>query len=361
MDDYLVYSILIISAVLILFIGIILILRLNYVRQERLYARLSSQWTSLLYEYLDDEIDIDEIVPVMRKKKHFDFLWRFLTPYLKNFRGEEVEKINYLAQECGLDNYFINKVKHSHNKWEQAYGINALAMLHHEETVLLAKPLLRSKVPQVVFAAARSIALTGISEHFYPVLQAIFKNTYITNEGAVEIVTSFGEDICPEVINILEDTAAVRNNAGHSEKVQMEYMYIIAMIDFLGYFSFLQAQPVLEKLLKEESDTEIIIHLVKALARMDLPVGSTDLHPFLNHENAVIRSQAAHLAGQTGDEKYFAKLKELLNDTNWWVRYHAARGLYKMNVSGRDYLMNIAESNEGKAASIAAWVCAEMQ
>ena len=227
---------------------------------------------------------------------------------------------------------------------------SALGKLGEKEVIPYLKGMLDSSDTSEMTFAAKAIADLGETSLITDVFKRMLTDTYTTYEGISEIAVRFGVDICPPLQQIIQKWLDGKIHLEESFGVSREQSLSL-IIDILGYYRFTEAAPELERVLinySEEDDSkanEVIIHIFKALTRLEYPV-TLSLTPFLLHGDWIIKSQAARYIGKIGDSYYKDEIKKLLEDENWWVRYYAAKTLYKLGEI--TYLYSISKSKDVK-------------
>ena len=192
-------------------------------------------------------------------------------------------------------------------------------------------------------ASAWAIAEIGEKKYFNIVLKEIINKTQMTYEGITELFIQFGGEICTNVEILLREWLEGRKDL--AKKYQTDNQIIISfLIDLLGHFNYVQGTYLFQRILTQETDPEIIIHVFKALNKIGQHV-DIDLKLYLQHENWVIRSQAVRYAGVIKKKKYLSIYKELLQqDDNWWVKYYAGETI--LQIGENKVLRSLAESKK---------------
>ena len=318
-----------------------------YWREKRLNKK-QKEWEPVLYQYLGDEIKLEEVVEQI--EGDFHNLWHFLEPYCNNLSGEDFQKLRYFAIQSGMITYFKQELKEKNNKRKVRAAL-VLGKLQEESALPFLKEMLESDEMEVLIAAIKAIAEIGDLSLIITILKRMFNFTYFTFEGMMELLVLFDNEICKPLKALLHEREAGVRDFEETFGVAEEQVLAL-IIDLLGYYRHFEVIKYLENLLKESESEEVIIHIFKALARMEMPV-DVDLSPFLISESWVIKSQAAKYIATVRDKKYVAEIKNLLTDDNWWVRYHAARALF--NLGEVDLLERIA-TNDDIAANMSRYI-----
>ncbi|OWZ84831.1 HEAT repeat domain-containing protein [Natranaerobius trueperi] len=307
--------------------------------KEHAYQKKSNAWETVLYSYLADEISVSEAAKKM-KGDYFD-LWSFLKPYLDNLMGQDREKLVYLIKETGMTDYFLNKAKKANRK-KRLISITILGKLGDKRALPILKKMLKSPKTMEMVIAAKAIADTKEVNLVLPVFRRMLINTNTTFEGITEIAVRFGKDVCTPINNIIQEWLEGQRNLEEDFGVSIDQS-VSLMVDILGYYRFTKAAPQLGKILTNVDDNEVIIHVLKALSRIEYPT-TVSLTPFIYHENWIIRSQVAKYIGKVKEDTYRDDMKNILNDDNWWVRFYAAKALYDLGYIS--YLNSISNSKD---------------
>ncbi|MFP4016252.1 MAG: HEAT repeat domain-containing protein [Halanaerobiales bacterium] len=310
--------------------------------QEKKYERLKENWESIIIQYLEGRISLDDASfllgdEYMYLKKLFDF-------YLKKLDGIYFQHLKLLSDEIGMTEYFLKKI----NSRRKKLAINAIAFigrLKEERAILYLQKRLNSSDEEIMITSIWAIASIGETDLLVPVLKSIFSRTHMTFEGITELMIHFGDKICQPLRDMIEEDNKGEKRLSHLFEID-EYMILSLLIDILGYHKDLQAIPVIRQLLVPQQDTEVLIHIFKAFSRIGVIV-ENDLQPYILHIDWVVRSQAVRYIGIIKDRRYINDLKYLLMDRKWWVRYYAADTLFRLGEV--DLLIDIARSNTSPA------------
>ncbi|OAH54730.1 hypothetical protein AWH48_09110 [Domibacillus aminovorans] len=119
----------------------------------------------------------------------------------------------------------------------------------------------------------------------------------------------------------------------------------IAFIGTARLFSFI---PHVEQELKSKT-TEIRIQSLKTLFRLHYMNNPDVLEPFFHSDNWTERMFAARIAGVMTLERFKPKLRNLLSDQVWWVRYSAAEAFSYFG-DGELLLTYFSENHEDRYA-----------
>ncbi len=328
MDPYLVSLFWIcggIGAIIALLLTLTCFVRVTSVRQERRYQHAARAWEETLLTCLEsDDVGGCRLSP----EGSYLWMWRFLLPYLEAVRGEEFDRIVGLADRSGMQRYFMGRLA-AGSSFERARAARVLTALGHRQALPLVLSLLRSRRPAFVICAARGVAALGAPAYLFRVGRWLLTRTYITFEGATQILVGFGERSCGFIHSLLADEARAlpRLPGRTADPDSIREALLIMSIGVLAEYRYTQAAETLVRLSNAGVSDETTIHILKALVRMDLSPAGLRLCHLLRHPHWVVRSFAARLWGIEGHEELAPAVERLLNDPNYWVRHHASRAL----------------------------------
>ncbi len=328
MDPYLVSLFWIcggIGAIIALLLTLTCLVRATSVRQERRYQRAARVWEETLLTCLESD---DAGGCRLSPEGSYLWMWRFLLPYLEAVRGEELDRVVELADRSGMQRYFMGRLA-AGSSFERARATRVLTALGHRQALPLVLRLLRSRRPAFVTCAARGVAALGAPAYLFRVGRWLLTRTYITFEGATQILVGFGERSCGFIHSLLaaEARALPRLPGRTAGRDLTREALLIMSIGVLGEYRYTQAAETLVRLSNAGVSDETTIHILKALVRMDLSPADLRLCQLLRHPHWVVRSFAARLWGIEGNEELAPAVERLLDDPNYWVRHHASRAL----------------------------------
>ncbi|SDL69209.1 HEAT repeat domain-containing protein [Halarsenatibacter silvermanii] len=319
-------AIIILFCLIAVILGIILYNHWSKTRYNQKLEQKKERWEPALYEYLAGEKEAEELSAELDGDSKI--LKDFLMPYLKNLRGEDHDRLVNLARTAGVTDHYLQKLKKGSKK-EKIKAANFLGKVRDKQALPVLKEILIDEDSDLMIAAAWAAAEIADKEYFTLVLKKVINETHMTYEGITELLTKFDIQICEEITELLSGWLKADSDLEDTYQSSKEII-VSLLIDLLGHFNYVRASSLLEDILKKEDNSEIIIHIFKALIKIGQPI-DTDLEPYLQHENWVVRSQAVKYAGIVGEDKYLAEYTKLLKeDNNWWVKYYAGETILKI-------------------------------
>lgn len=334
---YTIIFILLISIGALIFILTIYHIRIYF--KSKKYSKLKNKWETILLNFLSNEISLEEAAEDFGKD--YKYIWKFIQAYLDNLEGNDYIKLKSLLQAIGFNEYYYNKLKKGSDK-EKLKAAVILGKIKYEKAIPELKKMLESDSNIKIKIAGQAIAQIGETTLIYDIVKAFLTKTYITYEGISQILITYGEEICPSLIKIIEDWLEGKRDI-KKEFQTAPYQPISLFVELLGHNRYKASLPILERLLKETDNDELIIQIFKALSRIKEPV-DIDLTPFINHDNWVIRSQTIRYLYKNWNPGYSKQLKSRISDENWWVSFYSGMALY--HNSFKFFLEKVAISNK---------------
>lgn len=306
----------------------IIFFRLRIDHLEKRKNKNFDLWNEKLFPYLDNTLAITELTKLV-KKRDIDTFIEFLFGYLEGIKGSDAEKIRHIFREMKLvdrERYFLLK---SNKEWRRALAAYRLGQIRARETEEELIQALSDKSDLVSYAASSALMKIGERKSIAKILTILLAKETLSGELFAEIILGYGKGVVSEIaqaLTIYFDLPRSRTK----------------IIDFLGYFKRVEIAPFLIKLLETTKSDEEKIHVIKALGNLTAIDSFPALVRCLKSPNPTIKSQAAKALGSFKDESAFPVLSELLEDRDWWCRYHAATAIFKTGVAGEVYLKKLS-------------------
>ncbi len=368
---YLVFFIIASSVLLFFFLVIIVTMRLLTSREEKEYLRCEKTWEIIFINYMLNHTTLDVISTEFMKQKNFKHFVRFLNPYLEMLDGKDFEAVKDLSREIGLIWHYRLGLN-SRSVYRKAEAAKILGILRCRESLPERIRLLNSNNLVLVLAAAQGLAASGDLRTFRPVVKKLLGKTEYTYEGITEILSRYGENICDPLIVMLDDySTKITKNPDHYltiKKIDNKFkaakrsalnidsrVLVILLIDLLSHYQYRKALPVLSRLLKQ-ADSETTIHILKAFLRIGSLPDHFDPQPYLLHPDWVVRNFAVQAIELKKDQIFLPTLKKLLDDEQWWVRFHSAKVLLSFGEAGRNILKQSTNISDTRSAAIASYI-----
>ena len=382
-------------------------LRLKFNRYQKLKARKFAVWEENLLPLILDEADVATLIKTI-KKSEYELFGEFITPYLNDTKGESLARIIDVLREIGVTERELHHLKHSSSTWRRALAVQRLGILKDPNNTKDLTKALHDKDITVVLNAAGALLKIGDRQLMKKVVSSLLQNELITEELFAEVLLKFKRSIdlesllCREIdkypalskfkiINLIEPIIKTENghnlinHLNNSKKAisiilededlaeellaEINYQYQnnkhidldkvlskkekefstsarIKMIDFIGYLKRVEGVPALIDLLKTSKNDEETISVIKALGHLEAEESMPLLIDHLDNKHPVIRAQAAKSLGVFKDEKTAKPISRLLEDRDWWCRFHAASSINQLGEAGKEYLQKFLKNTK---------------
>ncbi len=313
-------------------------LRLAMRRLQRREQALTLKWRPLLNAAIAGEElgNLPELAP--RDRVLFIKLWLHLQQAV---RGEASEGLNAVARRLGCDEGMRSLLVRG-NRAERLLATLALGHMRDRESwAPLARAAHAADSASSVHAlwalvqidparSAQEMAPLLLRRDDWPLSQ--LANILQNSRGEWQMVLALALlRVAPEELpQALRLVAALRIDLPQAQ--------------LKGYLASGQAEVVLAAL--RLARTPAVLDQVRA------HLGSSDWR---------IRLQAVHALGELGERSDVARLRALLSDPEWWVRYRAAQALLSLPFLSEAELAELRNSGDRYAADMLAQVAAERE
>lgn len=285
----------------------VMLMRLAGQRRQRERDALVARWQPLLARAALGET-LPDPLPLLRPSEHSELMlvWLHLQDGL---RGSAHDGLNALAERIGL--------RATAERWARpgqggmAQRVLALAMLGHLGRAVDA-PLLRQSLthplPMVSLGAARALlqidgageAPRVLDEYLRrPDWPAARVGTLLREAGAQAVAEPLAQ-------RLLEGDAARQQR----------------LLPLLRFAETPHGAGVLTQIVQRSDDAQV---LSIALRQLHGPEAIERVRSLAGHRDALVRSAAAQALGRIGDAGDRERLRQLMSDADWWVRYRAAQ------------------------------------
>lgn len=298
--------------------------------------RLQKQWGVLLPDALEGKRDATNRIkrtldsPAARRAFQ-SFVEERLSDSLTT--GSSLA-VRHLCRSIGFTEWLQSALRDSKDELSRASAARTLARLREKSARGPIAGLLTSEDPAAVLAAGYACAAFRDPRQFLTVFQAIYRRTPITLHGAAELLSGFGEGVCPHLHGLLQRLIErYKSGTCHEsldprrEVAREDTAAQVVIVDILAFYGYLPAARSLLRLLNLVDNEEVLIHLIKALAKVGDASAVPTLTKMLAHSNWVVRSQAAQALATLGPLAAAARVRPLVIDGNPQVRISAGWAL----------------------------------
>ena len=311
-------------------------------RSEGKSRQRTEAWSHLLNEAIAGHVDATvQIQDDIRSRAGFESLHRFIDAQLRDTGPRSPLAIRRLCRDVGFTDRLQEDLVQSRDQLSRAGAAKTLGRLREKVALETALDLLHSDDAAVTLAAADTIASLREVKQFLPVFRAIYRRTPITLHGAAGLLSGFGRDVCPVIHRLLMGLVSQELRASSVDsrgRIDPEKSVAIddvgaqvVMIDLLAFYVYLPSAPTLLRLVKTTKNEEVLIHLVKALAKVGNSAAIPALCRLLAHANWVVRSQSVEALSALHAVGAIPSISLRLDDESLAVRASAQRALASLN------------------------------
>ena len=329
-----------------LLLGYTFILRAQNNRKEQYITSLENEWQPLVWRYLEGELKTDTFINAVEKKDYHIF-GEFIERYLIDLRGTDYDKLIALLQEMEFGGLKTKQLQ-AKSEWERAYASHFLGTIDYRVSIPDLEKLLDDPYQIVAFFAAQSILRLGGYDRFSTIINVLNQRQDFSTDKMKELLLIYGEADPKGLIELLK-------------QARLSKQIIIDTVSVLTQLNVFDAGEQLLYLAEHTYDDEIKIACIKALGELSILNATNFMIKNLQNDDWVIRSQAARNLGKIGDKKVIPELSSVLEDGNYWVKYHSASAIAELGESGVSFLKEYCttSSNE-KSKNIVEQVLIEM-
>jgi len=190
-----------------------------------------------------------------------------------------------------------------------------------------------------IFKTEKGLGLINRLKNTQKALSAILEDEDLAGELLDEIIHQYQNN---EFINLDKILSKKEKNYPVSSRINM--------IDYIGYIKRVEGAPVLIDRLRKSKNDEEKISAIKALGNLEMKESIPLLLDYLESDHPVIRAQAAKALGVLKDEMTMKPISRLLEDKDWWCRFHAASSISQMGEAGKEYLQSFLKNTKDPLA-----------
>jgi HEAT repeat protein len=279
---------------------------------------------------LNDDSEANKILGRIKPGELENFI-EFISIYLSNIKGDDFERIITVLYKSPLFKNLCDLTL-SKDIEIKLYSIYCLGLMKRPACIDNLLAGLQDTNFFVRMASVKAIAQTGCLHALDSVLETLSKEKLMTSYKLSETLWHFGEDICPYIFK------ALQKRDGKIIKTDSDDLLTSALIELSGYFKYFDAAGEIHQILKETSKISIIKSCIYSLGKMVYTEAAADIETHLDSGDAEVRLSAVKAVFEFRSTDKIDKLKELLNDPDWNVRYNSGLALYEMNFDFQSYM-----------------------
>lgn len=301
------------AAVVIGFLYLVVITQIVVARRRntirtRQQQRLESLWLPIL---VAETAEVPDVLPPLHPGDAIQFLtlWNQLQ---ESFTGDITRRLNEVARRAGAD-VQARRMLEQRNLRGRLLAVSTIGHLgdrdDHESWNALVR-LTSDNDGLLSLAAAR--ALTRIDAT--AALPVILPHIAERNDWSRNYVLAMLMDLGADVVSKPLTEAALQVPTEHAHRL-IQYFSVAQVAD---------AVPVVRAIIGRAKSVECLAACLRVFADVD---DLDTVREYLYHRSWQVRVQAVNVLARLGAPTDFRVLLPLLSDSEWWVRYRAAKAL----------------------------------
>jgi len=283
-------------------------LRVSLNRRAQEEHAFLSIWRPLLLSSLHSSVSAALPMLEANERVYFLKLWNNL---MRTSSGESSANLISIAYSVGCDHFSWRLLKYG-DRVECLLATLALGHMrdHPSWDLLVTKTLASDNATSInAFQSLVQIDAEATAQQLIPLLLA--REDWPISQVAAILQSAQSAFLQP----LLEATA------------EMKSVHLVRTLRLIEALHLAIPQSIVLRLLDDANDPDTLIAALRVANNAGL---LTQVRTYLNHADWRIRVQAAKVIGRIGEHADINRLIPLLADTEWWVRYRAARALIGM-------------------------------
>ena len=322
----------------VLMLVLLVIFRIRFLISRLRRDHIENEWNEVFRYLRAGEEPIS--YPNLSRGEKYNFL-EFWLEHRRLANKRFAGMLDELARRVSLDKTIVNilnpgKMEIMGSKvWLQGIALAAIEYVDTEETREALKQMTSSENLFLVVQACTTLAKLRTPGFEKAIIQTMFRFP----ADAPEIFARVSQAGGSEVLHIMQPFL---NRLPHHT-----IMNFISLAEQSHDDSLV---PVLLYRLRNTKNEEEIAALLRSLSRFEAAGLREAVLPFLKHPSVYIRIQAIKAIGRLGKESDIELLVPLLSESDWWLRYRAARAICKLYQLDSESIENLRNSLADKFA-----------
>jgi len=299
-------------------------------RKKKLFGELEDAFLPLIVA--NDESGVQKTLSTIGVKNLENFI-EFISVYLSNIKGDDFDRIINAIYRSPVFKILCDSTASS-DLDTRLYSIYCLGLLKKPVCIDNLLNALGDGNFFVRMAAVKAIAEIKCFSALDRVLEALAREKLVTSYKLSETLWSFGEEICEPLL------AELKKRDGRIVRIHEEDLLTASMIEIMGYFKYFDAAEEIHAVLKETKVNLIVKSCIYSLGKMVYTDSLRAVETHLDSRDPEVRVSAVKAILEFRCVEKIDKLKSLLNDSDWNVRYNSAIALYEMSFDFQGYMFS---------------------
>lgn len=288
-----------------------LIVRRYMQHEEAVRARVAEVWRPVLTRIALEDGEPPPLPHLASRR--LPFLMEEWNALHDSLRGSATARLNELALRLGLDKA-ARSMMHSRQIRKRILAIRTLGHLRDAAEWKQLQEHLVSANALVSFYAAAALIQIDAQRAMPGIMLQLAERDNWPGEAMARLILEAGADVAREPIRAL--------------MLSLEPSKVPPLLPWLGKIDSIVAGQVASELLRRHASHEDVV-AAALLVVQDVAL-LPELRRLAGSPNAEIRKHLALALGRLGDPGDTELLLQLMGDSVWWVRYHAAHSLIRL-------------------------------
>lgn len=314
----------------------------NYV--ERLRARHNQKYDDLINTVLSSPGDEQRQKALLTYRGSSSALARSLLNFFRNVRGAQAQHLCEIVSDSKLERRVLKAAR----KGTRGYRMRALQVLSYLETersLDVVRGHLKSPNCYERLTAARALTRRKSYSDFTAIVASLSSAFPSRTDLLAEVIINFGPEVQPALESVFRQ----------SKRANVR----VACLDALKRLAPAKTSLDLSELVNDPSD-DVRAAAISLSAVSGDSGGSDLLLKGLSDDSVGVKISSAKVACAVSRPDSAPLLYKLSQDSHFWVRYWAVRGLWSLGRTGQQMVTSIANSNDA-GSIMAADVIREME
>jgi hypothetical protein len=294
------------------------------------WNRLESKWDAILLDVLAGARPYEAFWDVVAPREQL-YAVNYVLRYIKRVEGKERIRLQELGRPYLTPVIPRMQRGDPERRARAVQTVGEIGLPEHGDLVVRA---LDDPSPLVAMVAARSLARKEHPQYLPDVLERLHRFSTWSPNFLSSMLAAVGADAMPILREVFGD-----------KDRQPQVRAIVATA--LGYLHDFGAADVAARVLREESDREILAASLRLLSSVGQPEHLPAVRQKVTSPDFVVRAAAVSAIGSIGGPEDMALLHTACEDDSRWVAIHAARAL--RDAGHVESLQQLAASGRARA------------
>lgn len=306
------------------------VLRIQHIRKERRWTRLTARWEEPLLLALTDPEEVDRVHQAVEPGDRLHFV-QFVLDYAKRVVGEERQMLRTLA--APYLGPIVERATHPRReiRTRAVRTLGTLGLPRHAGEVLAA---LDDPSPLVAMVAAQSLAKEEFPEYVPAILKRLARFRGWSQAYMASMLASIGSAAAPA----LRDSLVDEDEEPWVRAVAADALYMLK--DF-------ESGDLAARVVELEEDSDLLASALKLLTEVGQPEHVEAIRVRCASPDPLVRSRALSALGTLGEEDDIPTILGAMSDPSPWVAIRAAKGV--LAAGAAQLLRDLAYSDHPRA------------